>query len=132
MSLTKRLISYGLPIVAIGVIPLLIMYFSKFRIDRSLWMVGIGVVVMIIGILLLASTIMLIEKTGKGTLATWSATSELVIAGPYRYMRNPMIFGVVTAIVGLWLITWNQCILAWLFSFLWATQYILNILRKKG
>ena len=32
---------------------------------------------------------------GKGTLAPWDPPRELVVRGPYRYVRNPMISGVL-------------------------------------
>jgi protein-S-isoprenylcysteine O-methyltransferase Ste14 len=31
---------------------------------------------------------------GKGTLAPWIPTQRLIIRGPYKYCRNPMIAGV--------------------------------------
>jgi hypothetical protein len=37
-----------------------------------------------------------VRDRGRGTLAPWSPTSELVVAGPYRVVRNPMITGVAT------------------------------------
>ena len=32
---------------------------------------------------------------GKGTLAPWDPTERLVVTGPYRRVRNPMISGVL-------------------------------------
>lgn len=40
------------------------------------------------------------SEIGKGTLAPWSPTKKLVIAGMYRYVRNPMTWGVLLVIVG--------------------------------
>ena len=37
---------------------------------------------------------------GHGTLAPWDPPRELVVRGPYRYVRNPMISGVVLALFG--------------------------------
>ena len=45
-------------------------------------------------------TVRLFASIGKGTLAPWDPTSRLVIDGPYRYVRNPMITAVTTALLG--------------------------------
>jgi protein-S-isoprenylcysteine O-methyltransferase Ste14 len=45
-------------------------------------------------------TVRLLAEIGKGTLAPWDPTTELVVAGPYRYVRNPMITGVVAVLAG--------------------------------
>lgn len=39
-------------------------------------------------------------REGKGTLAPWDPPQALVIAGPYAYVRNPMISGVIFLLVG--------------------------------
>ena len=39
-------------------------------------------------------------SVGKGTLAPWDPTYELVKSGPYAYTRNPMITGVACVILG--------------------------------
>ncbi len=37
---------------------------------------------------------------GDGTLAPWDPPRKLVVRGPYRYVRNPMISGVVSVLIG--------------------------------
>ena len=37
----------------------------------------------------------LFARVGRGTLAPWDPTSTLVVEGPYRHVRNPMISGVL-------------------------------------
>jgi protein-S-isoprenylcysteine O-methyltransferase Ste14 len=60
----------------------------------------IGALVVAAGIGLVAWTVTLFVRIGRGTLAPWSPTSELVVAGPYRVVRNPMITGVGTILAG--------------------------------
>jgi protein-S-isoprenylcysteine O-methyltransferase Ste14 len=37
---------------------------------------------------------------GQGTLAPWDPPRNLVVRGPYRYVRNPMISGVLMIVLG--------------------------------
>jgi protein-S-isoprenylcysteine O-methyltransferase Ste14 len=52
------------------------------------------------GLALVAWTVTLFVKVGLGTLAPWDPTSRLVVRGPYRYVRNPMITGVGAILAG--------------------------------
>jgi len=52
------------------------------------------------GLVLMVQTISLFITIGKGTLAPWDATQKLVVRGPYRYVRNPMICGVFAVLLG--------------------------------
>jgi len=39
-------------------------------------------------------------KVGRAPLTAWDPTSKLVVQGPYRYVRNPMISGVLFILLG--------------------------------
>jgi len=61
----------------------------------------------LLGIALLAAgfglwlwTVRLFARIGEGTLAPWDPTRHLVVVGPYRHVRNPMISGVVAFLAG--------------------------------
>jgi len=59
-----------------------------------------GVAALAIGLLLFASSVRYFAVQGRGTLAPWDPPKALVVAGPYRYVRNPMISGVVFILAG--------------------------------
>lgn len=59
-----------------------------------------GVVVLASGLLLFASTLRRFAVDGRGTLAPWDPPRRLVVRGPYRFVRNPMISGVVLVLAG--------------------------------
>jgi protein-S-isoprenylcysteine O-methyltransferase Ste14 len=61
---------------------------------------AIGGVLIALGVALVAWTVTLFVKFGRGTLAPWNPTSKLVVRGPYRHVRNPMITGVGTILAG--------------------------------
>jgi protein-S-isoprenylcysteine O-methyltransferase Ste14 len=54
-----------------------------------------GVVLLAIGVVLFVSSLRRFATDGKGTLAPWDPPRELVVTGPYSYVRHPMISGVV-------------------------------------
>jgi protein-S-isoprenylcysteine O-methyltransferase Ste14 len=47
-----------------------------------------------------AWTARLLARIGRGTLAPWDPTEQLVTAGPYGHMRNPMITAVLAVLLG--------------------------------
>jgi len=66
-----------------------------------------GVLVALFGLALIAAgfllwlwTVVLFARIGRGTLASWDPTSRLVVLGPYRHVRNPMISGVAMLLLG--------------------------------
>lgn len=57
--------------------------------------VAAGIVVLIPALLLFAASLQQFFVRGRGTLAPWDPPRRLVVSGPYRYVRNPMISGVI-------------------------------------
>ncbi|HZR23753.1 MAG TPA: isoprenylcysteine carboxylmethyltransferase family protein [Vicinamibacterales bacterium] len=58
-----------------------------------------GIAAAIVGLALFISTNYLFWTRGRGTLAPWDPPREFVAVGPYRYVRNPMISGVILIIL---------------------------------
>jgi protein-S-isoprenylcysteine O-methyltransferase Ste14 len=73
----------------------------------------LGVVLIAAGLGLFAWTVGLFEGEGDGTLAPWDPTSRLVVRGPYRYVRNPMITAVFTVLLGEAALFGSWALLAW-------------------
>ena len=44
-------------------------------------------------------TVLLFLKAGRGTPAPWNPPNRLVVQGPYRYVRNPMITSVLLIMI---------------------------------
>ena len=59
-----------------------------------------GLLILLAGLSLFVWCVSLFWRVGKGTLAPWDPTKKLVAAGPYRWVRNPMITGVATILTG--------------------------------
>jgi len=58
-------------------------------------MVLAGGALLLAGLTLFAASLRRFATEGRGTLAPWDPPRQLVVSGPYRYVRNPMISGVI-------------------------------------
>jgi protein-S-isoprenylcysteine O-methyltransferase Ste14 len=79
---------------------------------------GVGLVVLAIGLLLFIATLRLFAVRGRGTLAPWNPPSRLVVQGPYRYVRNPMISGVLFVLVAEAMLLRSEPHALWAITFL--------------
>jgi protein-S-isoprenylcysteine O-methyltransferase Ste14 len=98
-----------LPFVAVVVIPALILLSggSDWELEPALGSIAtvIGCLALALGFGLFVATVRLFASLGRGTLAPWDPPRTLVVAGPYRRLRHPMITGVALALAGLALLT---------------------------
>jgi uncharacterized protein YndB with AHSA1/START domain len=63
-------------------------------------MIVLGVAALTAGLVLFATSLRRFAVHGMGTLAPWDPPRRLVVQGPYRYVRNPMISGVNFVVFG--------------------------------
>jgi protein-S-isoprenylcysteine O-methyltransferase Ste14 len=73
----------------------------------------LGCVVIGLGVLLVYKTISLFATVGDGTLAPWDPPRRLVVRGPYRHVRNPMISGVLSILLGEAILFGSVPLLVW-------------------
>jgi protein-S-isoprenylcysteine O-methyltransferase Ste14 len=59
-----------------------------------------GVAALAGGLALFATCVFYFWTRGRGTLAPWDPPRQFVADGPYRFVRNPMISGVIVMLVG--------------------------------
>ena len=86
--------------------------------NRPAWLqFGVGGVLVVAGIALLASAMGLFRRAGTA-IPPWEPTTALVTTGVYRYSRNPIYLAVVMMYVGL----------ALLFAAAWALVLLIPIL----
>ena len=93
----RHVSSLLLPITILIVVPWLLDLHPK---PASCVQLVLGLVVIGLGLYVMARTILGFFQIGKGTLAPWDPPQKLVIAGMYAHVRNPMILGVITVVVG--------------------------------
>jgi len=61
---------------------------------------GFGTVLVALGLVLFAASLYYFWSRGRGTLAPWDPPRRFVVDGPYRFVRNPMISGVIFVLLG--------------------------------
>jgi protein-S-isoprenylcysteine O-methyltransferase Ste14 len=76
-----------------------------------------GLGVLVVGLSLFVASLRRFATEGQGTLAPWDPPRELVVRGPYRYVRNPMISGVLLVLVGEALVLRSRAHLLWACTF---------------
>jgi protein-S-isoprenylcysteine O-methyltransferase Ste14 len=89
---------------------------------------AVGGLLILGGLSLLVWTVVLFDREGKGTLGVGNVLGEpvhLVVQGPYRHVRNPMISGVLAILLGEaavavsgWLLGWFAIFFACLATFI--------------
>jgi protein-S-isoprenylcysteine O-methyltransferase Ste14 len=72
-----------------------------------------GLLCLGVGLWLVVQTIRLFAIKGHGTLAPWDPPCHLVVQGIYRYVRNPMISGVIGVLLGESLIAGSGSLVIW-------------------
>lgn len=113
-DIMKQLTSLVLPITVLLVVPYLIE--RQIAIHWNLQFM-LGTILMLAGLYVMAQTIRTFIRIGRGTLAPWSPTRKLIIGGMYAHVRNPMIMGVFTVLLGEALAISSPGILAWALLF---------------
>jgi protein-S-isoprenylcysteine O-methyltransferase Ste14 len=100
MSLARQLAAVALlPVTVALVVPAVILWRSGG--GGGGWALGLaGAALVAAGLALVAWTAVLFARIGRGTIAPWDPTRKLVVHGPYRHVRNPMISGVLAILLG--------------------------------
>lgn len=140
MSLLKHLQAILLlPTMVTIVIPYLILSRTRtasigwsLQLPRSYVAILLGIAFMGAGYTLMAKTIFLLATVGKGTLAPWTPTERLVVRGVYCHVRNPMISGVFSVLLGESLLFASPNLFAWFMVFVLINALYIPLLEEPG
>lgn len=77
-------------------------------------------------------TVRLFARVGKGTLAPWDPTQRLVVEGPYRHVRNPMIAAVLAVLAGEAALFGSPPLLIWFAAFFAANSIFFRLYEEPG
>jgi protein-S-isoprenylcysteine O-methyltransferase Ste14 len=136
--LIRHLLSIAaLPFVVTTLIPVWLMRTNSISLtagttgSRILAQAG-GLVLLAFGLFLFASSLRRFATEGEGTLAPWDPPRRLVVRGPYRYVRNPMISGVLFVLFGEALGLLSQPHLMWALIFLGMNVVVIPLVEEPG
>lgn len=85
---------------------------------------ALGVAALVAGLVLFIASLRRFAADGEGTLAPWDPPAKFVATGPYRYVRNPMISGVLLILLAEGLILNSVPHLSWCAAF-----FVLNSIQ---
>ena len=92
----------------------------------------IGLAVAVIGLVMAVLTVRLFLTVGKGTPAPWAPPQRLVVCGPYRHVRNPMITGVLLMLGGESLILGSWPVAGWMLGFFLLNSLYFVLVEEPG
>ena len=136
LTLIRHLIALLLlPFMAVLVIPRWLINWYGATTEwstRALSIFGhvLGGLFVLAGLSLFSWCLYLFAARGKGTLAPWDPPTRLVVSGPYRYVRNPMISGVLMILAGEALVHGSLTLGFWFLGFLVLNQIYFMILEE--
>jgi protein-S-isoprenylcysteine O-methyltransferase Ste14 len=136
LMLLRHLLSFAaLPFVVTVVIPVWVARRNNVTLSLGtsfpyLLVQALGLVVLGIGIILFVTSLKRFATEGEGTLAPWDPPRKLVVRGPYRYVRNPMISGVIFIVLGEALILLSMPHLQWALVFLAINAVYIPLLEE--
>ena len=77
-------------------------------------------------------TVAMFLTIGKGTPAPWDPPKKLVVRGVYRYLRNPMISGVILFLLGEALLFRSWSIAGWAVLFALGNMIYMPLVEEPG
>jgi protein-S-isoprenylcysteine O-methyltransferase Ste14 len=103
-----------LPFNVLVLAPALILWLSGYswHSNHPLFL-ALGGILLLAGLFLAGWTMLLFNRLGQGTAAPWDPPRRLVVAGPYRHVRNPMICSVLVILAAEALLLNTVLLLAW-------------------
>jgi protein-S-isoprenylcysteine O-methyltransferase Ste14 len=107
--------AFGGPCLLLLVFPWLITRFHLLR-HEPLWRMGFAALLIAAGLIPLFESIVRFIAVGRGSLMPTVPTEHLVVSGLYRFVRNPMYVGVLTAIAGETLLLCSVDLAVYLFA----------------
>lgn len=122
-----------LPLTVVVLVPLLITKWHWCPVTLSLgpfrWL---GLVPICVGAMLGIWPAVLLVTRGQGTPAPWDPPQRFVLAGPYQYVRNPMMLGVFGVLFGEAILAESLALLLYLGIVIGGVCWYVIAIEEKG
>jgi protein-S-isoprenylcysteine O-methyltransferase Ste14 len=92
----------------------------------------LGVAILGVGLALAGASVGLFARHGRGTLAPWDPPRRLVVRGVYAHVRNPMISGVTSVLLGEAAILRSLPHLTWAVGFALVNAVYILLVEERG
>lgn len=92
----------------------------------------LGLLLIGLGLALMVATIRLFVTVGQGTLAPWNPPQHFVVRGIYRHVRNPMISGVFSILLGETLLAASLPLFCWFLFFVVGNAIYIPLVEEPG
>lgn len=121
-----------LPGTVLVFIPSIIAFLTPVQpltVDKVLFWVGL--ILLGIGLFMAAWTVKLFVKVGSGTPAPWDPPENLVVMGPYRHVRNPMLTSTFFILLAESILLQSVPIAVWLGIFIVINLIYMPLVEEK-
>ena len=95
----------------------------------GLWDI-VGLAIVALGFALVLWCLVTFAFVGKGTAAPFDPPRRLVVAGPYRFVRNPIYIGAVMAMLGAAMVLWSGWLVLYAFVVLIVTHLLVILYEE--
>lgn len=96
------------------------------------WRFWVAVPIAAVGLILAGWTMSLFIRFGDGTAAPWDPPQKLVVRGPYRHVRNPMITGAIMILAAETLLVSSWPLAAWFIIFTVGNAVYMPAVEEKS
>lgn len=107
-----------LPANVLIIIPIVLLYLTSFSFKQpNIIQIFFFLISFVIGAFFAGWSMRTFKFKGNGTPAPWAPPKIFIVSGPYRYVRNPMISGVIFILLSEFCITKSKAIFLWFLFF---------------
>ena len=120
-----------LPVNVLIIIPAVLLYLTNFTFNRpSILQIVFSLITGIIGAFFAGWSMLTFKSKGNGTPAPWSPPQSFVVTGPYKYVRNPMISGVIFLLYTEFCITKSIALFLWFLAFTFINLFYIHYVEE--